>query len=115
MACAVEERTREFGVRLALGAMPRAILGSALLESARIGVTGSVLGAILVFVLARMVGTALYLVPGEHGGLLYGVRTTDPIALGAAFVTVIAVAMASGLLPARRATRIDPLVALRSE
>ena len=115
MACAVQERTREFGVRLALGAMPHAILGAALLESARVGVAGSVLGAAIALGLAKLLGSALYLVPGEHGGLLYGVKTTDPIILGAAFVTMIAVATLSGVGPARHATRIDPLVALRNE
>jgi ABC-type antimicrobial peptide transport system permease subunit len=115
MACAVQERTREFGVRLALGAMPRAILGAALSESARVGVAGSLLGAAITLGLARVLGSALYLVPGEHGGLLYGVKTTDPIALGAAFFTMIAVATLSGVVPARHATRIDPLVVLRNE
>jgi putative ABC transport system permease protein len=115
MACAVEERRREFGVRLALGALPRMILGSSLRESARIGLAGGVLGAAITLVLARILGNALYLVPGKHGGLLYGVTTTDPIALGGSFVTLIAIATLSGLVPARQATRIDPLVALRDD
>jgi hypothetical protein len=115
MACAVQERTREFGVRLALGAMPRAILVAALSESARVGIAGSLLGAAITLGLAKILGSALYLVPGEHGGLLYGVKTTDPIALGAAVFTMIAVATLSGVVPARHATRIDPLVALRNE
>jgi ABC-type antimicrobial peptide transport system permease subunit len=115
MACAVEERRREFGVRLALGALPRMILGSSLRESARIGLKGGVLGAAITLVLARILGNALYLVPGEHGGLLYGVTTIDPIALGGSFVALVAVATLSGLLPARQATRIDPLVALRDD
>jgi putative ABC transport system permease protein len=115
MVCAVQERTREFGVRLALGAMPRAIVGSALWESARVGLAGSVLGAAITIVLARILGNALYLVPGEHEGLLYGVKTTDPIALGSAFVALVAVATLAGLVPARQAARVDPLVALRNE
>jgi predicted permease len=115
MACAVEERRREFGVRIALGALPRTILGSSLRESARIGLVGALLGTAITIVLARILGNALYLVPGKHGGLLYGITTTDPIALAGSFVALIAIATLSGLVPARQATRIDPLVALRND
>ena len=64
---------------------------------------------------SKILGNAFYLVEGQHGGLLYGVKTTDPAALGAACVALIAMATLSGLVPARQATRIDPLVALRNE
>jgi predicted permease len=115
MACAIEERTREFGVRIALGALPRRILGEALRESIRVGFAGCLLGTLLVLVLARVLGNALYLVPGQHGGLLYQVGMTNPTALGAASALLIAVAILAGFFPARRATRVDPLIALRSE
>ncbi len=113
MACAVEERTREFGVRIALGALPRAILVEALRGSIRVGILGCAIGLALVFVLARVIGDALYLVPGQHVGMLYQVSMTSPIALGSAAVLLLATAVAAGLVPARRATRTDPLVALR--
>jgi putative ABC transport system permease protein len=115
MACAVEERRREFGVRLALGATPGTILGSSLRESTRIGLTGGLLGTAIALVLARILGNALYLVPGKHAGVLYGVTTTDPMALGGSVVALMAIAALAGLVPARRATRIDPLVALRAD
>ncbi len=115
MACAVQERTREFGVRLALGATPLAIVGSAVWAAARVGLIGSALGAAITLALAKILGNAFYLVEGQHGGLLYGVKTTDPAALGAACVALIAMATLSGLVPARHATRIDPLAALRNE
>ncbi len=115
MACAVQERTRELGVRLALGATPRAIVGSAVWAAARVGLIGSALGVAITLALARILGSAFYLVEGQHGGLLYGVKTTDPAALGAACVALIAMATLSGLVPARQATRIDPLIALRNE
>ena len=66
-------------------------------------------------VIARIIGNALYTVPGSHGGLLYNVTTTDPIALGGALVTLMAVTALAAIVPARQATRVDPLVALRSE
>jgi putative ABC transport system permease protein len=115
MACAVQERTREFGIRMALGASGHAILGSALRGAVRIGAAGSLLGGALTILVARLLGNALYLVPGQHGGLLYGVKTTDPIALAAACTGVFVIVVGASLVPARQATRIDPLNALRTE
>jgi predicted permease len=115
MACGIAERTREFGVRIALGARPSAIFAEALRESFRIGVAGCVLGAAAVLVLAKVIGSALYLVPGQHGGLLYEVTITNPIALGAASALLLAVALLAGFFPARQATRVDPLVVLRTD
>jgi len=115
MACSVAERTREFGIRTALGAQPIAVLRTAIATAMRIGVTGAALGYAVAFAIARLLGNALYLVPGEHGGLLYGVRSTDPFILGSAALLVVGVAMAAGLMPARQAVRTDPLIALRSE
>ena len=83
--------------------------------AARVGLIGSALGAGITLALARILGNAFYLVEGQHGGLLYGVKTTDPAALGAACAALIAMATLSGLVPARQATRIDPLIALRNE
>lgn len=115
MACSVQERTREFGIRTALGAQPMAILRTALSAALRIAIVGAASGVALAFAIAKALGNALYLVPGEHGGLLYGVRSTDPLILGSAAVTVVGVAIAAGFVPARQAVRIDPLVTLRSE
>jgi len=115
MACAVRERTREFGVRLALGQPPRALIRSTLWQSARLGLAGSALGLVLVFTIARMLGNALYLVRGSHNGLLYGVTTTDPLAIAVGAIVLIAIAAIAGLFPAREATRVDPLIALRQE
>lgn len=115
VAYAVEERTREFGVRLALGARPRAIVMSALAQALRFGIAGGAIGLVATLVAARVIGNGLYLVRGEHEGLLYGVSTTDPCALSAAFVAIVVVAVASGLVPARHVSRLDPLSALREE
>ena len=115
MSCSIQERLREFGVRVALGAAPRTILGGALGESARIALAGTALGAALALLIARLIGNALYLVPQQHSGILYGVTTTNPLALGGACAAVLVVATLSGLGPARRATRVDPIVVLREE
>jgi putative ABC transport system permease protein len=115
MACAVQERTREFGVRLALGQQPRALLRATVWESMRFGMTGAAIGLAMVLLIARVLGNALYLVRGEHTGLLYGVTTTDPATIASAIVGLIVVATLSGLFPARDATRIDPLIALKQD
>jgi putative ABC transport system permease protein len=115
MACAVQERTREFGIRVALGALPRTILGTALESSLRIGVAGTVLGVVTTWFIARAIGDALYLVPGQHGGMLYGVTTTDPIAIAAACGVLMIVVIVGGVIPARHATSVDPVIALRAE
>ena len=115
MACAVRERTREFGVRLALGQPPRALIQSTLWQSARLGLAGAAIGLVLVFAMARILGNALYLVRGSHNGLLYGVTTTDPVSLAAAAIALVSLATLAGVFPAREATRVDPLIALRQE
>jgi ABC-type antimicrobial peptide transport system permease subunit len=65
--------------------------------------------------LARLLGDAFYLVPGSHNGLLYNVTTTDPVTLVMAFVGIILVAILSGVGPASRITRVDPVTVLRNE
>ncbi len=115
MSYSIEQRTREFGIRLALGAQRRGILAVALAQCTRLGLMGTALGLALAFVLARVLGSALYLVPRQHIGLLYGVSLSDPLTLTCASVAVIVVAELAGFVPARRATRIDPLTALRCE
>ena len=115
IACSIQERLREFGVRLALGATPGAIFSAAIRDAARVGVAGTVLGVGVALAITRAIGDALYLVPQQHGGLLYGVKTTDPVALGAACAGVILVATVSGVGPARHATRVDPMITLRED
>jgi ABC-type antimicrobial peptide transport system permease subunit len=115
IACGVQERSREFGVRLALGARPRRILLSALWDPIQVGIAGSLLGTIVAIVLGTVLGNALYLVPGQHGGLLYGVKSTEPLALAGASLALITVTALSGFIPALQAMRTDPLSALRTE
>jgi ABC-type antimicrobial peptide transport system permease subunit len=115
MAHAVAQRTQEFGIRLALGAGRADILALALGHSVRLGGAGTALGFCVSLALARILGNALHLVPGQHEGVLYGVTLTDPLTLTGACLTLLAVAAVAGLVPARRATRVDPVVALRAD
>ncbi len=108
MAFAVSQRTQEFGVRMALGADRPQILTSVLGEGARqllIGLTFGLLAAVALV----MWFTAAY------AGLLFGVNRFDPLIYG--FVTLLlgAVALLACVVPALRATRVDPMVALRAE
>jgi putative ABC transport system permease protein len=102
----VTERTREIGVRLALGATGRQVkalfVGQGLLTT----VVGLVIGSALGLTLARFV---------ESQGLLFRVTARDPIAFGAAILTILLVSCGASYLPARRASRVDPTVTLRGE
>lgn len=111
----VQQRTREFGVRLALGATHSRILRLALTYSAILGGSGVLLGVAISLAIGRVLGNALYLVRGEHSGLLYQVSMFDPLTLILSCVFLIAVLFLASYVPARRAMRVDPMVALRHE
>jgi putative ABC transport system permease protein len=81
----------------------------------RLGLAGTAVGLAAAIVLGRVLGSALYMTPGSHTGLLYGVSVSDPATFAAAGAIVAAISLAAGLIPARRATRVDPVVALRLE
>lgn len=108
----VQSRTRELGVRLALGGRPAALIGEAVWQTARPALTGGAAGVAAMYVLARIIGNALYLVPGSHNGVLFGVTTTDPVTIVGAFVGLQLVAVIAAGLPARQITRIDPMRSL---
>jgi predicted permease len=104
MSYAVSQRTQEMGIRMALGAQPGNVLGLVLKEGLRLFVPGLVAGSIMALAAARIVG-----------GMLVNVSASDPLtfAFAAAFLGLVA-ALAS-YLPALRATRVEPMVALRNE
>ena len=104
MAFAVASRTREIGIRMALGAHPRRILGAVIGRGMRLATIGVGAG----------VGAALLAGRGLSR-LLYGVPPGDPLAIVGAAVVFLAVAFAACYVPARRAGRLDPVVALREE
>jgi predicted permease len=104
MAYAVAQRTKEFGVRMALGAQARDVLRLVFTQGARLAAIGLVIGALGASVLT-----------GYMASLLYGVKAHDPLAFAGVAALLAAVAAVACLLPARRATRVDPMIALRAE
>jgi predicted permease len=100
----VGQRTSEFGIRLALGASGGKLARGVLLQSGRLALIGVVLGTVGALLTMRAMRS-----------LLFEISPTDPATLGAAAVLLIAVALLAAYLPARRATRVDPMVALRAE
>jgi predicted permease len=105
---AVSQRTQEFGVRMALGADRRRILGMVLRQGSRQVLLGVLVGLGLAFGLATLGRDAM-------ANILIGVSARDPMTFAAVFLLVAAVSLLATLVPARRATRVDPLVALRTE
>src|SRR5439155_17283462 len=71
--------------------------------------------AYIALAIGRILGSALYLVPHEHSGMLYGVKIYDPLSMVVASVVLLAVLFLASFLPARRAMRVDPMVTLRYE
>ena len=104
MSYAVARRTHEIGVRVALGARRRHVLGLVLGRGMRLALSGVALG-----LLAAVASTRLMT------GLLYGVSPNDPLALFAVSALLVAVAFLACLIPAYRATKVDPVVALKYE
>ncbi|HZR24546.1 MAG TPA: ABC transporter permease [Vicinamibacterales bacterium] len=104
IAYAVSRRTREIGIRMALGSRRADVIGMILGDGMRLTAIGAGVGAILAAGAAKAVA-----------GALYGVSFADPLAWGAAIVALVTVALLANIVPALRASRISPSLALRSE
>jgi putative ABC transport system permease protein len=104
LAFAVAGRTPEFGVRLALGATPAGVAQLVIRDAVRMTVPGLVLGTVLAFLTSRLVA---------H--LLFGVTAIDPLSYGATIAALGVACAAACLVPSWRASRVDPLIALRTE
>jgi predicted permease len=104
IAYSVSRRTREIGIRVALGARPGTVVSLVLRQGLLVALAGLGIGALLAVVATRALA-----------GMLYGVSLADPIAWSGAAAAILGAAVLANLLPARRAARVDPAVALRSE
>ncbi len=104
MGFSVSQRTREFGVRLALGARRSDVVALVVRQGLTLVIVGLVVGVGGGIALARRLST-----------LLYGVQPADPFTFAAALVVLVSVGVAACLVPARRASRVDPLLALKAE
>jgi putative ABC transport system permease protein len=104
VAYSVTERTHEIGVRLALGAQRRDVIAMVVRHGMMMTVAGTGVGLAAAFAVVRVMS-----------GLLYGVSAADPVTFIAIPVLLLAVALAACYIPARRATRVDPMIALRAE
>src|SRR5215468_2473221 len=104
MSYAVEQRTQEIGIRMALGANQSKIMRMVLGQGMRLAIIGTIAGLAAAYGLTRLLGR-----------FLYGVKATDPLAFSAVAAILILVTLMAGLVPTLRAMRVDPVVALRQE
>jgi len=100
----VAQRTREIGIRVALGARMPLVVNLVVKQGLAIAIVGTSVGVALTMFVTKLLSK-----------LLYGVAPHDPIIFGGVALILVVVAGLASLLPARRATRVDPLVALRTE
>jgi putative ABC transport system permease protein len=104
MSYSVAQRTREIGIRMALGAQRNDVLKMAVGQGFKLVLAGVAIGLAAAFVLTRVMAS-----------LLFGVSATDPVTFITISLVLISVAVLASYIPALRASRIDPMVALRHQ
>ena len=104
MSYSVAQRTREIGLRMALGAQRRDVLKLVIGQGLKLVLIGSAVGLVGALVLTRVMSS-----------LLFGISATDPTTIITISLALVTVALAASYIPARRATKVDPLVAIRNE
>jgi putative ABC transport system permease protein len=104
LAFAVSRRTREIGIRIALGAVPKDVITLLLWQGVGLVLIGTAIGLLMALATTRLLSS-----------WLYGVRARDPMTFAVGAVLLIGVALLACYIPARRATKVDPMVALRYE
>ena len=102
MSYSVQQRSREIGIRMALGAVPSDVRNLVLVEGLRLALTGVALGVGAALVLTRLMSS-----------LVFGITTLHPGVFAAVVILLTAVALAAAVIPAHRATRLSPLDAVR--
>jgi len=108
MAFSVVRRTSEMGIRMALGAARASVVRLVMGEAMLLVIGGLAVGVPAAFVAGRLAGSRI-------SGLLFGLRATDPMTMVLAVAVLVVAAAAAAYVPAARASRVDPMVALRSE
>jgi predicted permease len=113
MAYAVARRTNEIGIRVALGARPERVVWTVLREPLTLVLIGIVIGLPAILALSPVLDRAL--APAYRETFAYGLKPNDPITIALAVLVLGMVSLLAGYIPARRAARVDPMVALRHE
>jgi putative ABC transport system permease protein len=104
VAYSVTQRTHEIGVRMAIGARPADVVRMVLAEGGRLAMIGVASGSVVAVAGARLIR-----------GLLFEVSATDPLTFAGVAIGLLGIALLASYIPARRATRVDPMIALRGE